>query len=107
MKKAITDANFEEEVKACALPQLLEFFATWCPHCQRMMPVIQELKKEYDGKAEFFLVDVDAMPDTTEKYSVSGTPTIFFCKKDGKPLQTLVGEQSPEKMKECLDKLLK
>ena len=23
---------------------LVEFFASWCPHCQRMMPVVEEVK---------------------------------------------------------------
>lgn len=32
-------------------PVLMEFYATWCPHCQRMMPVMAELKDEMDGVA--------------------------------------------------------
>ena len=27
-------------------PVLVEFYADWCPHCQRMMPVVEQLKTE-------------------------------------------------------------
>ena len=23
---------------------LVEFFATWCPHCRKMMPVVEQVK---------------------------------------------------------------
>ena len=27
---------------------MAEFYATWCPHCQRMQPLIKEFKKEME-----------------------------------------------------------
>ena len=29
---------------------MAEFYATWCPHCQRMQPLIKEFKKEMEGR---------------------------------------------------------
>lgn len=31
-------------------PTLLEFYATWCPHCQKMMPIVEDLKELYAGR---------------------------------------------------------
>lgn len=31
---------------------MAEFYATWCPHCQRMQPLIKEFKKEMEGIVE-------------------------------------------------------
>ena len=38
---------------------MAEFYATWCPHCQRMQPLIKEFKKEMEGIVEVVQVDVD------------------------------------------------
>jgi cytochrome c biogenesis protein CcmG/thiol:disulfide interchange protein DsbE len=34
-------------------PVFLEVFATWCPHCQREVPVVDALAKAYAGKVAF------------------------------------------------------
>jgi len=105
MEHMLTDDNFDAKIKAEKKPFAVEFFATWCPHCQRMMPVVKEAAAELDGKAEFFLADVDKTPEKTSEYDVSGTPTFFFF-KDGKKVGEAVGEMSKEALKQHLEKLL-
>lgn len=41
-------------------PVFLELFATWCPHCQRMVPVIDGLHQQFGSKVAF--VGVSASP---------------------------------------------
>jgi len=104
--KVITDADFKE-ADTCAGTKFIEFFAPWCPHCQRMMPIIEGLEKEYKGKVEFFLVDVDQSPAACDKYGVSSMPTMFFFKKNSSRQEDmLVGEQAVEDLKEILDKII-
>lgn len=31
---------------------MAEFYATWCPHCERMQPVVEEFKKLMEGTLE-------------------------------------------------------
>lgn len=38
---------------AATTPVFLEVFATWCPHCQREVPVLDALQKKYAGKVAF------------------------------------------------------
>ena len=38
---------------------LVEFFATWCPHCQRMMPIVAQIKELLDYQAEVHQFDID------------------------------------------------
>ena len=41
------------ELTKVPTPVVLEVFATWCPHCQREVPVINQLAKQYAGKVAF------------------------------------------------------
>jgi thiol-disulfide isomerase/thioredoxin len=34
-------------------PVFLEVFATWCPHCQHEVPIVDALAKQYSGKVAF------------------------------------------------------
>jgi thioredoxin 1 len=102
--KKVTDENFEA-AESCKDAKLIEFFATWCPHCQRMMPIVEKLAKEYAGKIKFFLVDVDLAPDASAKYEVSGTPTFFLCASGKTGYETLEGEQPEQILKKELDKI--
>ena len=46
MAKAITAANFEQEVLKAEKPVLLDFWATWCGPCMRQGPIVEELAEE-------------------------------------------------------------
>jgi cytochrome c biogenesis protein CcmG/thiol:disulfide interchange protein DsbE len=56
---ATTDGPFDS-TKAGGKPILLEAFATWCPHCQREVPILNSLNAKYKGKAD--VVGVSASP---------------------------------------------
>jgi len=39
-------------------PVVVDVYASWCPACKNIAPTVSELKKEYDGKVEFVVLDV-------------------------------------------------
>jgi thiol-disulfide isomerase/thioredoxin len=41
------------DLATVSTPVLLEVFATWCPHCQHEVTVMNELSKQYAGKIAF------------------------------------------------------
>ena len=43
-------------------PCIVDFHAPWCIYCKRLSPVLDELAVEYDGKIDFYKVDVDQEP---------------------------------------------
>ena len=70
---------------------LVEFYASWCPHCQRMMPVVAQVKEKLNGKADVVQFDVDKYPELTDNEGVESYPT-FIIYKDGKEVWRQAGE---------------
>jgi Thioredoxin domain-containing protein len=60
---------------------LIDFYAETCPPCQALMPIVEKLAGDYEGKVEFQKVDVHKFPDLRTKYQVGSIPTLFFVKK--------------------------
>ena len=61
---------------------LVEFFATWCPHCQRMMPIVADVKKKLEGKAQVVQLDIDKNQALADELGVEGVPTFIVYKDD-------------------------
>lgn len=91
----ITDSNFAEEVGKSTIPILVDFWATWCPPCKMIAPIIEQLAKEMAGKAKIGKLDVDQNPITASKFRVQSIPTLIIF-KDGKEVDRMVGSQSRE-----------
>lgn len=70
---------------------LVEFFATWCPHCQRMMPVVEQIKTLLEGRVPVYQFDIDKNEDSAGDAGVESVPT-FIIYKDGKPAWRHSGE---------------
>lgn len=61
---------------------LVEFYASWCPHCQRMMPVVAQLKELLSGKVDVYQFDIDEYSDLASQEKADSVPT-FIIYKDG------------------------
>lgn len=70
---------------------LVEFFATWCPHCQKMMPVVAQIKELLAGQANVVQLDIDQNQAAAQENGVSGVPT-FILYKNGQELWRHSGE---------------
>lgn len=70
---------------------LVEFYASWCPHCQRMMPVVDDIKALVAGQAEVYQFDIDENSQLAERFGVESIPT-FIVFKDGRETWRASGE---------------
>ena len=105
MEYKITKDNFNEEVVNSELPVLIDFYADWCGPCKMMSPVVEELAKEYEGKAKVAKINVDQEPEIAEKYDVMSIPNFVFI-KNGKLVDQQIGATAKAKLVQKLDNLL-
>ncbi|MDY3857488.1 MAG: thioredoxin family protein [Muribaculaceae bacterium] len=70
---------------------LVEFFATWCPHCQRMAPVVQDIEALVEGRASVVTFDIDKNQELAEELQVESLPT-FLLYRDGREVWRATGE---------------
>jgi len=90
MASEVNDSNFEELVVKSDKPVVVDFWAEWCGPCRMIAPIIEELSKEYSGRAVVVKCDVDNNPHVSAKYGIRNIPTVLFF-KDGKIADKQVG----------------
>jgi thioredoxin len=73
----IRDVDFEEMVLSSDRPVLVDFWASWCPPCKMMQPVIDKLAVKVGEWADVYSVNIDRCPALAARYQVSGVPTFI------------------------------
>jgi thioredoxin 1 len=89
--KVVKEANSPlvttvKAVDAVKLPRLVDLGADKCIPCKMMIPVIEELTKEYSGRLKVEFYDVWKNPAYGEQYGIRVIPTQIFIDPDGKEL---------------------
>lgn len=101
----VEDKDFDRMVLKATRPVLVDFWATWCRPCLMVAPVIDELATEYEGRVDFFKLDVDRNPQTASKYKVMSIPTIIVF-KHGQPVSHSIGFRGKGELKRNLEDAL-
>ena len=69
---------------------MVDVWAIWCGPCRMMEPVVEELARQWAGRAAIAKIDADENQDVVMKYGIQGIPTFLFF-KDGQLAGRLVG----------------
>lgn len=88
--KILNYMTYTEAIKATPVV-LVEFYASWCPHCQKMMPVVEQVKELLGDSVKVVQLDIDENQETADSVEVGSIPT-FIIYKDGKEMWRHSGE---------------
>uniref|UniRef100_A0A6B2L798 Thioredoxin domain-containing protein n=1 Tax=Arcella intermedia TaxID=1963864 RepID=A0A6B2L798_9EUKA len=83
----LSDANFKKLVLGSDLPFLVEFFAPWCGHCQRLAPEWEKAATNLKGIMPVGKVDCTVHQSLCGQYQVQGYPTIKLFSDKGKKVE--------------------
>lgn len=70
---------------------MVEFYATWCPHCQRMMPIVEQIRELMEGEVKIYQLDIDKNQEVADDEGVESTPT-FMLYRDNELVWKQAGE---------------
>jgi thioredoxin 1 len=64
--------------------KLYDFYTEYCQPCKQLSPIIDTLKKEFEGNenVEIIKVNVDVEPELSTKYNIRSVPTLIYLKDD-------------------------
>ena len=94
--------NFQKEVLESTLPVLVDFNAVWCPPCQALHPILEEIADE-GGDFKIVAVDIDEESELAENYNVSSIPCLMVF-KDGVEIERKTGLQPKKRILKMLGK---
>ena len=89
MEIILTKDNFETEVLKSEKPVLVDFWATWCPPCRLLGPVIAEIAEEQITSLKVGKVDVDEQKELASQFNIMSIPTMILF-KDGKVVKEIL-----------------
>ena len=100
----LNSSSFDNFLKT-NLPVVIDLWAEWCMPCRIMGPVMEELAKDYAGKALFGKVNVDQDSAIASRYGIMSIPH-FLIFKNGTLVEKIVGAVGRGPLENALKKHL-
>lgn len=66
-------------------PVVVDFYADWCMPCKRLNPILREIAQHYEGKVDFYRINVDQNSDICEVFQIRNIPYLLVCPLEGEP----------------------
>lgn len=96
--------QFEQEIAQSDTLVIVDFYATWCGPCKKMVPILEESAARLNGKVKFLKVNVDKIQTLSQTYEIRAMPTVLLMDSKGAVIDRQVGL---EPIFDLLDGLLK
>lgn len=87
------------------LPTVVSFYASWCGPCKALAPTMEALAEEYEGKVDFYKVDVENSRALANDFRVRSVPTIVFFSRNSDP-HNFVGYYSKSELRFAVERLI-
>lgn len=80
--EAVTETDRRHE-KPARLPRLVDLGRNTCVPCKMMAPILEEVSREYSGRAVVEVIDLREHQETAREYGIRLIPTQIFFDADG------------------------
>lgn len=100
----INEKEFDDVLKANKYV-FVDFFASWCPPCKRLAPVLDELSEAMGDKMAFVKINVDENEKISKHFSIISIPTMIVF-KESTPIEKAVGFIEYEKIEEMIERVM-
>ena len=104
MTLEITDSTLLQ-LLADGQPLVVDFWAPWCGPCKMMLPIVDQLATEYEGRIRIGKLNVDENPDSCEQFGIMSIPTMLIF-KNGEVVNRHVGAAPKAEIQKLLDAIL-
>lgn len=105
LKTEMSASSPSEFEVASGEPQLVEFFAFWCPTCKTMAPIVHALEVEYYPEVKFVYLDIDdpANDEFKRELGYRYQPHFFLLDGEGYVIDQWVGIVEESTLRSALD----
>lgn len=103
MRKIESKQEFEETIQKEA-SVVVYFYADWCGPCQALLPTLDDLSKDFEGKVKIVKVNVDNQQELAQRFGVRSIPTLIFFKNQ-KAVETIVGLRTKDELQKKISAL--
>ena len=104
MLQISNNEEFEKQVLKSKEVILVDFFATWCPPCQMLAPVLEKISESRAGY-NIAKINIDNNQELAIKYEVEAVPTMIIF-KEGKVVDKIVGYIEEDKIIDEMSKYI-
>jgi thioredoxin 1 len=101
----VAAADAAPEVPVKGMVTMIDLGATECIPCKMMAPILDKLKKTYDGRAAIVFIDVWQDQSQAKKYGLRAIPTQIFFDENGREVTRHIGFMSEEAIVDQLKKM--
>lgn len=103
--RAADENPLPEVLPVPGLVTLIDLGAATCIPCKMMAPILEQLQKEYEGKAAVVFVDLRYHKEMARKYRIRAIPTQIFYNQSGNEVGRHEGFLPKEAIVEVFEKL--
>jgi len=101
--KVLVGKNFDEVARDKSKNVLVEFYAPWCGHCKQLVPIYDQLAKNFADKEEFVIAKMDSTLNELADIKIQSFPTIKFFPKDSDQVIDYQGERTLDALTRFLE----